>query len=73
MTNLESNPLEQKIYAYVTGVINEHVKKSNGSDMVYNEAQKALVLVYEEIIAQRFAALHFKQEALRIRANLWEI
>lgn len=61
--------LEQDIYAYVIKRINERVKMSNGSDTVYNEAQKALALVYEEIIAQRFAALHFKQEALKIMGD----
>jgi len=70
MFNLESSQLEQKLYARVTEIINEHVNKSKDSDAVYNEAQKALALVYEEIIAQRFAALHFKQEALRSKTNV---
>jgi hypothetical protein len=70
MFNLKPSMLEQEIYAYVTGVINDQVKKSDGSDEVYNEAQKALMLAYEEIVAQRFAALHFKYEAFRAQKEI---
>ena len=69
MASLRESALEREIYAYVTGVVNEYVRRSGGSDVVYNEAQRALVLVYEELMAQRFSALHFKQEALRVKGD----
>ena len=67
MATLRESVLEREIYAYVTGIINEHVRRSDGSDAVYNEAQKALALVCGEVRAQHQAALHFQREALKIK------
>lgn len=66
MFNLQPSPLEQEIYASVVGIINEHVKDCDNSGKIYEEVQRVLECVRDEISAQHSFVLHLQREVEKI-------
>ncbi len=65
MFSLETNQLEQDLYRYVMDKLRIEGNNFDG----YEKVEDALISVVQEILKQHKAALHFKQEALRVKGG----
>ena len=63
MFNLEPSVLEKDIYQFVV----DKLKDEGDSFEAYAKIEDVLLSVFQEIVAQHKAALHFNSEALKLQ------